>query len=852
MAETKFLDNAGLTHLFEKINAKFSKLGHKHNKADITDFAHSHNDLYYGKTEVDSKLNGKSNTSHNHDGRYYTESEINSKLAGKSDTSHSHSTHLTTEIAASTDLNTITNPGWYKCSLNVKATGLKNCPTRYAFALEVLSNAGTTQKLYEHMPSVQKVYTRNYYDYDNVWGDWKRVYTTADKPTAGEIGAAASSHTHTKSQITDFAHTHDDRYYTETEVDSKLNGKANSRHSHTKSQITDFPTSMPASDVYSWAKQPSKPSYTASEVGAAPASHSHSYLPLSGGTVSGNVHFASIGDKAKSKGITWDGSTDGASIYYETRGSDSGHLVLNMIDDPNGTVDIAAGGAVQSYFGYDGTFHGNVYGNASSASSVAWANVSGRPSSMPASDVSAWAKAPTKPTYTKAEVGLGNVDNTADSAKSVKYATSAGSAGAVAWANVSGKPTTFAPSEHNHNDLYYQKSEVDGKLSGKAAASHKHGAADITSVNASAINGVIASANLPSFVDDVIEGYLNGGKFYKEKKTDGTYATEITAESGKIYINLNDSKTYRWSGSAYVVISETIALGETSSTAYRGDRGAAAYNHAAAKGSAFASGLYKITTNAQGHVTGATAVQKSDITGLGIPAQDTVYTHPTSSGNKHIPSGGAAGQFLKWSADGTAVWAADNNTTYSNFKGATSSAAGGSGLVPAPATGAANRYLRSDGTWQVPPDNNTWTALKGATTDAAGTAGYVAAPAKGQQGYFLRGDATWAALSKETVGLGNVDNTADSNKSVKYAASAGSASSATKASTADSATKATQDSAGQQINTTYIKGLSVSGRTVTYTRGDGTTGTITTQDTNTTYNALTNDEIDAAFSAVFG
>lgn len=111
---------------------------------------------------------------------------------------------------------------------------------------------------------------------------------------------------------------------------------------------------------------------------------------------------------------------------------------------------------------------------------------------------------------------------------------------------------------------------------------------------------------------------------------------------------------------------------------------------------------------------------------------------------------------------------------------------------------------------------------------------------------------TKPTYTKAEVGLSNVDNTADSNKSVKYAASAGSASSATKASTANSATKATQDSAGQQINTTYIKGLSVSGRTVTYTRGDGTTGTITTQDTNTTYNALTNDEIDAAFASVFG
>ena len=56
---------------------------------------------------------------------------------------------------------------------------------------------------------------------------------------------------------------------------------------------------------------------------------------------------------------------------------------------------------------------------------------------------------------------------------------------------------------------------------------------------------------------------------------------------------------------------------------------------------------------------------------------------------------------------------------------------------------------------------------------------------------------------------------------------------------AATATKATQDSAGQQINTTYIKGLSVSGKTITYTKGDGTTGTITTQDTNTTYSAAT-------------
>lgn len=376
--------------------------------------------------------------------------------------------------------------------------------------------------------------------------------------------------------------------------------------------------------------------------------------------------------------------------------------------------------------------------------------------------------------------------------------------------------TDFA---HTHDDRYYTEPEIDSKLSGKAASSHKHGAGDITSVNASAIRGVIAAANLPSFVDDVLEGYYGPDRvFYKNHDaSSGKYSDAYTGETGKIYVDFNTNKTYRWSGSAYVVVSETIALGETASTAYRGDRGKVAYDHAAAKGSAFANGLYKITTNAQGHVTAATAVQKSDITALGIPAQDT--------------------------------------NTWNALKGATTSTAGSAGYAPAPAAGAANRYLRSDGTWSVPPDNNTWNALKGATAGAAGGAGYVAAPAKGQQGYFLRGDGAWAAISKSTVGLDNVDNTADSAKSVKYATSAGSAStatSATKASTANSATKATQDSAGNQINTTYIKNLSVSGRTITFTKGDGTTGTITTQDTNTTYNALTNDEIDAAFNAVFG
>lgn len=96
------------------------------------------------------------------------------------------------------------------------------------------------------------------------------------------------------------------------------------------------------------------------------------------------------------------------------------------------------------------------------------------------------------------------------------------------------------------------------------------------------------------------------------------------------------------------------------------------------------------------------------------------------------------------------------------------------------------------------------------------------------------------------VSITRVDS-ATSADTAKSATKATNADKATHASTADSATKATQDSAGQQINSTYIKSLSVNGRTITYTKGDGSTGTITTQDTNTTYSKLSQFTNDSGY-----
>lgn len=82
-------------------------------------------------------------------------------------------------------------------------------------------------------------------------------------------------------------------------------------------------------------------------------------------------------------------------------------------------------------------------------------------------------------------------------------------------------------------------------------------------------SGKIPASQLPSYVDDVVEGYLYNAQFYQDKN----HTIVMTPQSGKIYVDLLTSKEYRWSGTQYSIISESLALGETAETAYAGNKG---------------------------------------------------------------------------------------------------------------------------------------------------------------------------------------------------------------------------------------------------------------------------------------
>ena len=424
---------ANITNLQDTLDGKAAS-SHTHTKSQITDFPSS----IKNPTSLSIQLNGGTATTY--DGSTAKSINITPAGIGAAASAHTHTIANITNLqdtldgkASSSHTHTITNVTGLQAVLDGKAASSHTHGDADITSVDASKITGTIS--IDHLPQgaldrlvrVDDDAARFKLTTENVQlGDTVKVkssglmYYVADESKLGEeagyepytAGSATSvpwsGVTGKPSTFTPSAHTH--TIANITNLQTALDGKAASSHTHTKSQITDFPTSIknPTSVV----------------------------IKLNGGTTEGTNMFTYDGSTAKSINITPAGIGASASSHTHTI-----------------------------------------------------ANVTGLQSALDG-------KAASSHTHTKDQVGLGNVDNTADSAKNVAMATklqtykndsttetygaqyplfaqwdstgkiinmvctgytvrvqsaaTADSANAVAWGNVSGKPSTFTPSAHTH------------------------------------------------------------------------------------------------------------------------------------------------------------------------------------------------------------------------------------------------------------------------------------------------------------------------------------------------------------------------------------------------------------------
>ena len=287
--------------------------------------AHTHDDRYYTETEVDGKLSGKANSSHTH-----TKNQVG--LGNVDNTADSAKSVRYADSAGSANALNVTGLTTHNLD-DIKTVGLyyagggnsvKNKPTGVeAFALEVKKTAGSyiAQVLTEGNVHTMKTWIRQFDS--SAWSGWEYYFDSRHTPTWSQVSGKPTT-------FTPSSHTHDDRYYTETEVDSKLGGKANSSHTHTKSQITDFPSSIKNPNALTISLNgTSQGAYdgssaksinvTPSNIGAAPSSHTHNYAGSS--SAGGEANWAKGADYStytlteSGVSIGGDGSAYHVTIY---------------------------------------------------------------------------------------------------------------------------------------------------------------------------------------------------------------------------------------------------------------------------------------------------------------------------------------------------------------------------------------------------------------------------------------------------------------------------------------------------------------------------------------------------------
>ena len=528
-----------------------------------------------------------------------------------------------------------------------------------------------------------------------------------------------------------------------------VDGKAAASHTHTKSQITDFPTSMPASDVYSWAKASSKPSYSWSEIGSkpstfTPSAHTHEFVVGSytgnGGqqkpnyfgtnkvgflmmntTVNGNSQYKdwvimdcySGTDVGGGVAIGVNRQSLGAYIMRSdatrTAWAESAEL-LHTKNYTSYTVTKSGGGASGTW-GINISGKASTAGTADSANSVAWGNVSGKPStftpsshthtksqitdfptSMPASDVYSWAKASSKPSYS--------------------------------WNEITSKPSTFTPSAHTHN--YAGSSSVGGSANSAVKLD--------TSTAGSATQPVYFSGGKPVACSYTLGKSVPSNAVFTDTDTWrplGTTAnTACAGNDSRLSNSRPASDVYSWAKAKSKPSYSWSEIGSKPSTFTPSSHN---HDYLTLYGGRPANINFNTSTNGTGAMFHFVATSS---TTTGKPPEDSNVLQLNWDNN-----GGYDSQLSITNCDGHMYFRGQSAGKWNNWKTVIDSSNIGSQSV---------NYANSAG-------------------------GVAWGNISGKPSTFTPSSHTH---TKSEVGLGNVDNTADSAKSVKYATSAGSATTA--------------------------------------------------------------------------
>lgn len=690
-----------------------SNTGHKHVKADITDFptsmpasdvsawAKAATKPSYSKAEIG--LGNVDNTA---------DSAKSVKYAASAGSASSATTAATANALKVTELTTQNLDDTKTVGLYFAggANSVKNKPTGIdAFCLEVKKTARgyLAQVLTEGNVHPMKTWIRQFDA--SAWSSWLYYFDSKHTPTWSQVSDKPSFATVAKSgSYNDLSNkptiptipgslknpnaltislngtsqgAYDGSAVKNINITASSIGAAASSHTHTKAQITDFPTSMPASDVYSWAKQSSKPSYTISEVsGNLPASR------ISGTIAAGNLP-SYVDDVLEYASISKFPTTGESGKIYTA-------LDTNKIYRWSGSAYVVISETIAL-----GTTHSSAgYGDESRAAYNHSTKTSGNPHHV-----------------TKADVGLGSVDNTADSAKSVKYATSAGS---VAWSNVSGKPSSMpasdvyswakqpskpsytasevgaAPASHSHSYLPLAGGTMTGRIlrdgGGSWISARNNVVVFSTAANSQAYNTVVGQKTY--------KGAWTIGNVTGDERLIFSYDTDTNFNAGNDISN----KTYLPIGNSSQEIITSTTIG-SQSVSHANTAGSVAWSNVSGRPS---------------------SMPASDVYAWAKASSKPSYSWSEISGRPSIPSvgngtvtitqnGATKGSFTLNQSGNATIALTDNNTVYS-LPAATSSTLGGvkvgSNITNSSGTISLTKANVTSALGYTPPtsDTNTW------------------------------------------------------------------------------------------------------------------------------------------------